>query len=100
MGKALLALVLLFQAAEDKAAVDAAIKQFNKSVANPAASARASAIVELSKTLHDRTLKMILPFLNQDAPEVRMKAASALADFGDWKKIVTPIFADALQTNE
>lgn len=100
MGKALLALVLLFQAADDKAAVDAAIKNFNKSVANPSPDARASAILELSKTLHDRTLKAIMPYLNQDVSKVRQSAAKALADFGDWKKIVTPTLAAALQSNE
>jgi hypothetical protein len=100
MGKALLALVLLVQAADDKAAVDAAIKSFNKAVANPSPAARGTAILELSKTPHDRTLKAILPYLNQDVAEVRVKAASALTEFGDWKKIVTPSLAAALQTNE
>jgi HEAT repeat protein len=100
MGKALLALVLLFQAADDKAAVDEAVKRFNKAVANPSPDARGTAILELSKTLHDRTLKAILPFLNQDVTKVRVSAAKALAEFGDWKKIVTPTLAAALQSNE
>ena len=100
MGKAILALVLLFQAADDKAAVDAAIKAFNKAVANPSKDARATAITELSKTPHDRTLKVIMGYLNQDVTEVRVAAAKAMGEFGDWKKLVTPALAGALQTNE
>jgi hypothetical protein len=100
MGKALLALVLLFQATDDKAAVDAAIKSFNKAVANPNPDNRASALMELARTPHDRTLKAIMPYLNQDVTKVRQGAAKALAEFGDWKKIVTPTLAAALQSNE
>lgn len=100
MGKALLAFVFLLQAADDKAAVDAAIKAFNKAVANPSPAARATAITELSKTPHDRTLKVIMNYLNQDVTDVRVAAAKAMAEFGDWKKIVTPTLAGALQTNE
>lgn len=100
MGKALLALVLLLQAADDKAAVDDAIKRFNKAVANPNPSARATALLELSKTPHDRTLKVIMGFLHQDVSDVRAAAAKSLMEFGDWKKIVTPTLAGALQAND
>jgi HEAT repeat protein len=101
MGKALLALVLIFQAAaDDKAAIDEAVKRFNKAVANPNASARATALLELSKTPHDRTLKVILPYLNADVTDVRVAAAKSMMEFGDWKKIVTPTLAAALQANE
>ena len=99
MGKALLAIVLLWQAADDKAAVDAAVKTFNKAIANPSPDARATAILELSKTPHDRTLKLIMGFLNQDVTKVRQNAAKAMGEFGDWKKIVTPTLAAALQSN-
>jgi len=99
MGKALLALVLLLQAADDKAAVDEAIKRFNKAFANPNASARATAVTELGATKHDRTLKMIIPLMSADVTEVRSAAASALAGFGDWKKLVTPSLQGAMQSN-
>lgn len=99
MGKALLALVLLVQAADDKAAVDAAMKAFSKGFANPNASARAAAVTELSGVQHDRTLKSILPLLNSDVTDVRVSAADALAKFGDWKKLVTPALMDAIKTN-
>ncbi|HVE39896.1 MAG TPA: HEAT repeat domain-containing protein [Planctomycetota bacterium] len=99
MGKALLALVLLLQAADDKAAVDEAVKRFNKAYANPNAAARATAVTELGATKHDRTLKMIIPLLNADVTEVRAAAASALAGFGDWKKLVTPSLQGAMQGN-
>jgi HEAT repeat protein len=99
MGKALLAIVLLLQAADDKAAVDEAIKRFNKAVANPNAAARGAAITDLSGTPHDRTLKMILNFLNADVTDVRVSAAKSMVAFGDWKKIVNPSLAAALQSN-
>ena len=101
MGKALLAFVLLFQAAtDDKAAIDDAIKRFNKAVANPSPAARATALLELSKTPHDRTLKVISNYLNMDVTDVRIAAAKSMVEFGDWKKIVTPSLANALTTNE
>ena len=100
MGKAILALVLLLQAAaDDKAAIDEALKRFNKAIANPNASARATAILELSKTPHDRTLKPLLNYLNMAVSEVRAAAAKAMGEFGDWKKLVTPSLQGALQSN-
>ena len=100
MGKALLAIVLLLQAAaDDKAAVDEAIKRFNKAVANPSPAARGAALRELAGKPHDRTLKVILNYLNADVTEVRVAAAESLGEFGDWKKIVTPSLQGALQSN-
>lgn len=100
MVKALLAAVLLFQAADDKAAVDEAIKRFAKSFANPNASARATAVLELSKTPHDKTLNRILPLIASDVTDVRVAAAKSLVEFADWKKIVTPSLMNALRVNE
>jgi HEAT repeat protein len=100
MGKAILALVLLLQAAaDDKAAIDEAIKRFNKAYANPNASARATAVLELSKTPHDRTFKKIAPLLSSDVSDVRAAAAKALCEFNDWKKDATPMLQGALQQN-
>jgi HEAT repeat protein len=99
MGKALLAIVLLLQAADDKAAVDEAIKRFNKAVANPSPAARGAALRELAAKPHDRTLNIIVNYLNADVTEVRVSAADSLGEFGDWKKKVTPILQGALQTN-
>jgi HEAT repeat protein len=100
MGKALLALLLLSQAAaDDKAAVEEAVKRFNKAVANPSGPARATALLELSKTPHDRTLRIFLAYLNQDVTEVREAAAKGLVEFADWKKVVNPALAGALQAN-
>src|SRR5579863_4661997 len=100
MGKGFLAMAVfvgalglsnsLYAQATDKAAVDEAIKQFSKSFANPSPGARATAVLELSKTLHDKTLNRILPLVVSDVSEVRVAAAKALAEFIDWKKVVTP----------
>jgi HEAT repeat protein len=110
MGKGLLALAAFVvtagaatsvyaQAADDKAAVDEAIKRFSKGFANPSPGARATAVLELSKTLHDKTLNRILPLIVSDVSEVRAAAAKALAEFVDWKKIVTPSLVSALKPN-
>jgi HEAT repeat protein len=110
MGKALLALVAFALSAglsatvdaqaDDKAAVDEAIKRFSKGISNPSPGARATAVLELSKTLHDRTLNRILPLVTSDVSEVRAAAAKALGEFADWKKIVTPSLTSALKPNE
>jgi HEAT repeat protein len=100
MGKALLALVLLLQAAaDDKAAVDEAIKRFNKAYANPNPGARAGAVTELSSQPHDRTLKLILPLMSADVTQVRKAAAEAMLAFKDWKKIVIPSLQGAMPAN-
>lgn len=100
MVKALLAALLLVQAADDKAAVDAALKTFKKNFANPNASARATAVLELSKTPADKTLNNILPLVSSDVSDVRVAAAKGLAEFADWKKVVTPSLMAALKANE
>jgi HEAT repeat protein len=110
MGKALLALMLAapmalcspaaFGQDTDKAALDEALKRFSKNFSNPSPGARATAVLELSKTLHDRTLNRILPLVVSDVTDVRVAAAKALAEFGDWKKIVTPSLTSALKPNE
>jgi len=111
MGKALRALAAFVltagaattvyaQATDDKAAVEEAIKRFSKGFSNPSPGARATAVLELSKTLHDKTLNRILPLVVSDVSEVRVAAAKALAEFADWKKIVTPSLTGALKPNE
>lgn len=91
--------LLLQAAADDKAAIDEALKRFSKAFSSPSASARATAVMELSKTPHDRTLRNILPLLGTDVSDVRAAAARGLAEFGDWKKVVTPSLQDAMRSN-
>ncbi|HVR84376.1 MAG TPA: HEAT repeat domain-containing protein [Planctomycetota bacterium] len=110
MGKASLAVVAIVLGAglpvtamgqaDDKAAVEEAIKRFSKGFSNPSPGARATAVLELSKTLHDKTLNRILPLIVSDVSEVRVAAAKSLAEFADWKKIVTPSLTGALKPNE
>jgi HEAT repeat protein len=100
MGAALLSVVLLLQAAaDDKAAVDEAIKRFNKAVANPSPAARGAALRELAQKPHDRTLNILLKYLGADVTDVRVAAAESLGEFGDWKKVVTPSLQGGLQVN-
>jgi HEAT repeat protein len=80
---------------DDKAA-DEAVDRFRKGMANPNASARASAVLELSRVPHDKTLKNLLPCLTADVKDVRKAAAKGLGGFADWKKVVTPALTAAL----
>ncbi len=102
MGKAawlFLVLAATASAQVDEKAVEEAVGRFKKAMANPNASARASAIAELSRTPHDKTFKMIVPYLSSDVKDVRKSAAKGMAQFGDWKKVAIPMLVAALQPN-
>jgi len=93
---ALLAMAAL--GADDKEA-DEAVKRFRQSFANPSATARATAILELSKVPHEKTLKTIIPFLSGDVPEVRVAAAKGMGSYTDYKKLASPMLMAALSSN-
>ena len=93
---ALLAMAAL--GADDKEA-DEAVKRFRQASANPSPTARATAILELSRTPHEKTLKTIIPFLSGDVPEVRIAAAKGMAAYGDYKKLASPMLMAALSSN-
>lgn len=103
MGKAawlFLVLATTASAQVDEKAVEEAVGRFKKGMANPNASARASAIAELSRTPHDKTFKIIAPYLTSDVKDVRKSAAKGMALFGDWKKVAIPTLIGALQPNK
>ena len=84
----------LFQ--DDKAAEEAIERfkaTFNKT---PTPEGRAAAVSDLARTPHERTMKVLIPFLTGDFPKVREAAAKGLGDFADYKKVVTPQMIGAL----
>ena len=82
---------------QDDKAADEAIERFkatfNKS---PTPEGRAAAVSDLARTPHEKTMKVLIPFLTGDFPKVREAAAKGLGDFADYKKVVTPMMIAAL----
>lgn len=81
---------------DDKAAEEAIERfkaTFNKA---PTPDGRALAVSELARTPHEKTMKVLIPFLTGDFPKVREAAAKGLGGFVDYKKVVTPMMIAAL----
>jgi HEAT repeat protein len=82
---------------QDDNAAKEALERFAtamKTAATPAA--RASAVSELSRTPHEKTLPKIAPFVVSDAKEVRIAAAKGLGNFKDYKAKASAILQGAL----
>jgi len=92
----ILSMALCFQ--EDKD-LDALLRQFNRGYSSPDPKARATAVAELSKSPHEKTLLRIVPLLTGEAKEVRIAAARGLGNFQDHKKTVTPTLVGTLAAN-
>jgi HEAT repeat protein len=93
-----LALLLLAPLVQDDAAAEEAIKRFNTAVRNPSPTARATAVSELARVPHERTMKVLIPLLTADVAEVRIAAAKGLGTFADYKKVVTPMMIAAFSS--
>jgi hypothetical protein len=84
-------------AVQDDTAADEAVDRFTqalKTAATPVA--QATAITELARTPHEKTLRRIAPFLGAGAKETRVAAAKGLGNFKDYKKLATPLLMQAL----
>lgn len=99
MAASLAAAVLPAWAGDEKS-VDEALKKFRKDMANPSASARASAATELAATKSEKTAATLGSLLVQDAAEVRKAAAAGLGGFSDYKKKAVGILLAALGVNQ
>lgn len=95
----ILAMTALLGPQEDKDAADAVAK-FKGEMKNPSTPARAAAVSELGRVQHQKTLNAILPWLVQDAGEVRKSAAAALGAFVDFKKVALPSLINAITPNQ
>ena len=84
---------------EDKEAAEAVAK-FKTDMRNPSTPARAAAIGELARTPHPKTLNAIVPYLAQDAMDVRKSAAATLGAFVDYKKTALPALLGAIAPNQ
>jgi len=80
----------------DDAAVKAALDQFKHSFGRATSSAaRANAVLELSRTPHQRTFNQIAPLLGMDDKDVKVAAAKGLGNYTDYKKLATPALMTA-----
>lgn len=84
---------------QDDAEVDSAIVRFKAAFKSVSPSERASAVVDLGKTPHAKTMALIVPLLTNDVSPVRQAAAKALGKFIDQKKTVIQALTHALTGN-
>lgn len=94
-----LVMAALLQAAPDDAEVAAAIDKFKAAFKSTSPSDRASAVSDLGKTPHAKTMALLVPLLTNDLPPVRQSAAKALGKFADQKKTVIQALTHALIGN-
>jgi HEAT repeat protein len=92
-------LALLLQGADD-ASADAALEAFKAAYKNPAGPARATAVADLARVPHEKTLKVLAPLLTSDVSTVRREAAKGLAGFKEFRKLALPALVGALGPND
>lgn len=79
--------------------VDEAIKRFKAAFRSPDARARASAVAELAKVRHEKTLSRLAALLAVDEREVRVAAARALGEFAEFRRAAAGWLLAALPAN-
>jgi len=90
------AIFLMSMIAGDDAAADEALERFKVAIKGAAAAARSSAVTELSKTPHEKTLAKLAGVLGAEEMPVRIAAAKGLGNFGDYKKKAASALQGAL----
>jgi HEAT repeat protein len=90
------AMFLLATLADEKAAEEA-LDRFKAAYKNPSAAARATAVTELAKAPHEKTLKQIAPLITGEEVMVRIAAAKGLGSFVDYKKQAIPVLIGSIE---
>ena len=88
-------LLLALTVGDDKEA-DEAIERYKAAIKGAAAAGRASAVTELSKTPHEKTLTRLAGVLNGEEMPVRIAAAKGIGNYTDYKKKASGILTGAL----
>jgi len=88
-------LLLALVGGNDKDAEDA-LERFKTAYKNTSAAGRASAVTELSRTPHEKTLVKLEGILGTEEMPVRIAAAKGMGNYTDYKKKVTPVLIGAL----
>lgn len=94
----LLLVAAAFGAQEDKA-VEEALEAFKVAVRSTSEADRVTAINELAKIHHQKTLARLASFLSNDGPTVRIAAAKGIAGFVEMKKHAASVLVAALGVN-
>jgi HEAT repeat protein len=89
----LFALSLIGQ--DDKAA-DEALETFKNAIKSNSEADRSTAVADLAKVQHAKTLSRLVPFLTSDVTTVRIAAAKGLGSFVDHKKPAVSALVNAL----
>jgi hypothetical protein len=94
-----LALLALFQATPDDAAVTAALDKFKADYKSKELDQRVAAVTELAKTPHDKIIAKLSLLLGVDEADVRIAAAKGLVEQPENKKKAALALAGALGAN-
>ena len=84
---------------QDDKAVDDAIDAFKIAIKSPSDADRVTAVNDLAKVHHAKTLARLAALLTTDGPTVRIAAAKGIAGFSELKKQAASALAGALGPN-
>ncbi len=89
--------IFLLAALADEKAADEALDRFKAAYKNPSSAARATAVTELSKAPHEKTLKAIAPLITGEEVPVRIAAAKGMGEFVEYKKQAIPVLVGSIE---
>lgn len=92
-------LALLIALSQDDKAADDALEAFKSAIKSGVEAERVSAVVELSKVRHSKTLARLVPLLSSDGSTVRLAAAKGLSEFADLRKPAAAALLAAVPAN-
>ena len=91
------AMILAFLIGPNDKAAEEALARFRASYRSPSAPARATAVADLARVQHKKTLVALAPLLQGDVTTVRIAAAKGLGGFLDYKRMAVPILMGSLK---
>src|SRR5262245_52450517 len=94
----LLGLAAAFGGQDDKA-VEEALEAFKTGIKSPSEADRVTAVNELSKVHHAKTLQRLSALLATDGPTVRISAARGISGFVELKKQASHVLIAAMGAN-
>ena len=95
----LLLLLLALLPGDDDAAATAALDKFKTDYRSKEATVRATAVVELSRTEHDKVVSRLAGLLVTDEKEVRIAAAKGLGGWAENRKKPVAVLCAAVGSN-
>lgn len=99
MMTAVLALALAVFGGQDDKAAEEALDAFKTAYKSSSEADRATAVSELAKVAHPKTLARLSPLLSVDGPTVRIAAAKGLSTFAALKKQAAAALTNAMGPN-